>query len=146
MLDTQGSQQQYGSHVLLLGKAKRGRAAWSCASNVSPISWQERAQVGSTSGWIYAIYEDETPLVKIGYTQLGTLERLKTLAYDNQQGMTLVGSVFVSHDVGKIERCVHRFLSQQRIEGEWFYLHINQAILEKITGQALAFLRSARNY
>jgi hypothetical protein len=50
-----------------------------------------------------------------------------------------VGAVYVStYKIERIEYLVHALLMPQRIQGEWFYLHMTQAILEQYVALALA--------
>jgi hypothetical protein len=89
----------------------------------------------ASGGWIYAIAEDDTPLVKIGYTRRGTHYRLQSLAATLRCALTLIGVVALVRDVHKIEWGIHRLLAQQHIGREWFYLSMNQQRLEELVTQ-----------
>jgi hypothetical protein len=84
-------------------------------------------------GWIYAAQEVDTPLVKIGYTWEHTpMRRLMSLWRQYKVPISFVALVYVPRAVFTLEHRVHAFLAPYRIEGEWFYLHMNQAKLEAI--------------
>ena len=121
----------------LIGKALRGPAAWSSVPGIPLTSWQDRIHADDTSGWVYAIVEAITPLVKIGYTRFGTLQRLKNLAYEIQAHVILVGAIFVPQYVTYVERQVHYLLGAQRIEREWFYTYMNQQMLATLVSKAV---------
>ena len=94
-------------------------------------------------GWLYAAYEDMAPLVKIGCTRKPVRDRLQLLTYEYKTSFTLAGAVYVStHHIYKVERLVHLILAAQRIQGEWFYLHVTQKILEQVVEQAIDALQT----
>ena len=75
-----------------------------------------------SGGWIYAVQEDGDPLVKIGFTYATPHKRLGGLRRE-----------YRLNDLPYfIEQWVHHLLLPQWIQGEWFYLHMNQAILETL--------------
>jgi DNA-binding XRE family transcriptional regulator len=51
--------------------------------------------------------------------------------------VTLVAAAHVSVCAPQVEKRVHAFLASSRIEGEWFYLHLNQRTLANLVSQAL---------
>jgi hypothetical protein len=58
--------------------------------------------------------------------------------------MTLLGAFFVPSSCPlDIEREVHRILQPQLIEREWFYIYMNQHILEQLVEQALMLIRKS---
>jgi ribosome-binding protein aMBF1 (putative translation factor) len=88
-------------------------------------------------GWIYAVQEVWTPLVKIGCSTQATLTtRLHDLASAYHVPFRLVGSQHVPRWAYKVERRIHHALTSERIEGEWFYVHMTQQRLEALTKQA----------
>jgi hypothetical protein len=98
------------------------------------------SQLSGEGGWIYAAQEAESPLVKIGYSGYYPTRRLKELAYQFRTTFTLIAAVEVPWWTQKIELNVHRLLATERIEGEWFYLHITQASLETLVKHAEALV------
>jgi hypothetical protein len=50
--------------------------------------------------------------------------------------MTLVAAVPVESMLYQVERFVHRALHAERIESEWFYVPMNQSVLERLVVQA----------
>lgn len=122
--------------ITILGQARHGRARWSCTSDVTLTTIKHESLRLEKSGWLYAITEEGTPLVKIGHTRSGTLDRLKNLAYTIQAPVLLVGTVFVQGNVRRLEYRVHSLLYAQHIEGEWFYAHMNQQILTSLVEEA----------
>jgi hypothetical protein len=102
------------------------------------------SRIKYNDGWIYAVGEDNTPLVKIGYTHwvqcrlYGLRSRLKV-------PLTLLASVYVERCVPQVERHVHALLGAERIEGEWFYLYMGQEYLERLVGQAVTEVRGRQH-
>jgi len=106
-------------------------------ASMAAWSWGEGLG-GNEAGWIYAVQEDETPLVKIGYSKHYDVQcRVKALSRQFKVPLTLVAAVHIRQWVVKVERYIHWTLRASRIEGEWFYLDINQAILDNLAEQAM---------
>jgi Meiotically up-regulated gene 113 len=122
----------------LVGKKQGGMFSWWATDVCLLTSYYDRVAMQDSGGWVYAMTEDGTPLVKIGHTRFGTRHRLQNLAYAIQASVTLVGAVAVPIEVGRIERQVHRLLRSQEIAREWFYTYMNQAMLEDLVRQAHA--------
>jgi hypothetical protein len=59
-------------------------------------------RVAYEDGWIYAVREDNTPLVKIGYTHW-VQNRLYGLRSRLKVPLTLLASVYVARDVPQVE-------------------------------------------
>jgi hypothetical protein len=87
-------------------------------------------------GWIYAAQEDGTPLVKIGYSR-DVQWRMVTLKAQLRARHSLIAAVYVERLALQAERRIHRILSAQHIEREWFYLHMRQERLEALVQQAI---------
>jgi T5orf172 domain len=117
-------------------KTQERRAAWAAQDAHMLTTYHDRQEMEDSGGWIYAIEEDRTPLVKIGYTRFGTDHRLRCLAYAIQAPVTLVGVVAVLRDVGTVERRVHAFLAAELIGHEWFYTDMTQSRLEDLVAAA----------
>jgi hypothetical protein len=119
------------------------RKRYRCDSRLSwatkDLAWlttrQDRSGMDGWGGWIYAIAEDGTPLVKIGYTRAGIRERLYNVATSIHASVTLVGCVAMRTCVTMVEQQVHVLLAAQHIEGEWFYTHMNQQMLVNLVSQ-----------
>ena len=90
------------------------------------------------SGWIYAIREDDAPLIKIGCTRRGIDLRFACLARALQGPFLCVGVVYVAKTIFALERSIHALLPIEHIEGEWFYMTMNQALLETLVTQAIS--------
>ena len=86
-------------------------------------------------GWIYAVREEGTPLIKIGYSS-AVASRVADLRTQLRVPLTLVAAIHVEQDVSRIERTIHSSLASARIQGEWFYLHISQDRLAALVEQA----------
>jgi Meiotically up-regulated gene 113 len=67
------------------------------------------------AGWIYAVREEGTPLVKIGYTSVVTM-RLAELKTQYRVPLTLLATVHVERWVSRIERTIHSILASARIQ------------------------------
>jgi hypothetical protein len=134
-------QGNYWAHIIR-GSHPRSRLFWGACVGV-PMTTLEDCPYPRCGydGWLYAIREERTPLVKIGGTRTGTRTRLAQLTSQLGVDLVLVGVVHVSGLVWEAERAVHRFLAAQRIEREWFYLPMNQAIFEDIVAQACPWIR-----
>jgi Meiotically up-regulated gene 113/Helix-turn-helix domain len=89
-----------------------------------------------SAGWMYAVREDGTPLVKVGCT-MHLAARVKALQKAYRSPRTLIASVFVQHRYYQVERRLHQRLAAAHIQGEWFYLHMTQEVLERLTAQAV---------
>jgi T5orf172 domain len=84
-------------------------------------------------GWIYAAREDDTPLVKIGYTRRTPRERLYRLRREVRPStITLVAAVQVESGALFVEQGIHTILRPQHIQGEWFYISMTQPLLESL--------------
>lgn len=93
---------------------------------------------GDGAGWIYAAQEDGDPLVKIGYTCTTLCYRLGLLRRQYRPSdLTMVAAVRVEAYTRSLEQSIHRALQPQRIKGEWFYLYMNQDILETLVQEAM---------
>jgi hypothetical protein len=89
-------------------------------------------------GWIYAAREAQTPLVKIGCTRYDVARRLQSLATSEHVALTLLGKVYVqNYRIFAVEWLIHDTLQAQRIHGEWFYLHMTQALLEQLVANSM---------
>lgn len=83
----------------------------------------------TSPGWVYAARENETPLVKIGHTKNPNVgARLISLRFQFHVPFTLVGAIWIFDGVCYAERALHRKLEAERIEGEFFYLPMNQSL------------------
>ena len=111
------------------------RVSWATKDLTWLTTLAHRQGLTWSGGWIYAIAEDDTPLVKIGYTRTGTQTRLYNVASTLQASVTLVGLVTVQRNVTAIERRIHVLLATQCIEGEWFYLYMDQDTLTGLVMQ-----------
>jgi hypothetical protein len=100
-------------------------------------------QPGGTlcGGWIYAAQEDGTPLVKIGCST-NLKKRLAELRCQFRTPMTLIAAAQVECCALGIERLVHTSLAAARIEREWFYLSVNQALLERLVAYGVDVIHS----
>jgi len=91
-------------------------------------------------GYVYAVYEEGTPLVKIGHTGLRLQDRLASIRSQYHVSLWIAGSVWIPKHVHRVEHALHRYFASSRIEGEWFYLHINQNILESLVEKILLWI------
>lgn len=97
--------------------------------------------MSKAGGWIYAVQEEGTPLVKIGYTGAARPEkRFRELSNYFHVSLSPVAMVKVPRYGRAMERLVHTALAAARIEGEWFYVSMNQALLEALITNALPAL------
>jgi hypothetical protein len=94
-------------------------------------------------GWIYAAQEEGAPLVKIGCTA-SPRNRDQSLRWHYRTSMAIVAAVYVQKDLFTIERRVHALLAAERIEREWFYLHMSQRTLERVVTQAVSDIAARR--
>jgi hypothetical protein len=108
---------------------------WTMALDVRISSLPEERM--RLSGWIYAVREDDAPLIKVGCTRRGVLQRMQSLARQLHFPFIVLGVVSVRDHIFEIERRIHRLLHAERIAGEWFYLSMSQARLEHLVAQAL---------
>jgi hypothetical protein len=100
--------------------------------------WEWGEWAGASAGWIYAVQEAEAPLVKIGLSvQSDIRSRLSALPRQFHVPLTVRGTIYVPQWAAKVERYIHWLLRDSRIQGEWFYLHMNQAILDDLAAQAV---------
>jgi hypothetical protein len=91
-----------------------------------------------TSGWIYAVCEqDVPPLVKIGTTRY-LHQRMTQLIWITHHSIVLLAAVYVSAYAFQVERALHKRLVASHIEGEWFYMALVQRTLEELVTQAVA--------
>ena len=88
-------------------------------------------------GWVYAAREEDAPLVKIGFTGYATSLRLRGLRAQCHAPVIILGEVWIPRVARHMERALHKRLASSRIEGEWFYLHMSQAILERLVEEAM---------
>ena len=88
-------------------------------------------------GWVYAAIEEDAPLVKIGFTGYATSLRLRGLRAQCHAPVIILGEVWIPRAARHMERALHKRLASSRIEGEWFYLHMSQAILERLVEEAM---------
>jgi len=94
------------------------------------------------AGWVYAAQEDGTPLVKIGFTRLSRAEtRVHTLRFQYHVPFTLIAAMWLTAGARRVERAIHELLAAQRIEGEFFYLHMSQAYLQTLIEMVLPNVR-----
>jgi hypothetical protein len=54
----------------------------------------------------------------------------------------MVAAVKVAQGTRSLEQCLHKVLKPQRIKGEWFYLHMDQATLEALIQEARKLARA----
>ena len=99
--------------------------------------------MSSKDGWVYAVYEQGTPLVKIGHTGLRVQKRLAILSTQYRVPLELAAAVWIPTHVHRVEHALHKYLASSRIQGEWFYLYMNQMILEDLIGKVLPWLMEA---
>lgn len=93
------------------------------------------AELNRGVGWVYAVREDGTPLIKIGYSA-NLPARVRQLRVQFHVPLTLLASVHVTSYVTKVERWIYTHLDTQRIEREWFYISMDQEILVALVHQA----------
>jgi hypothetical protein len=85
------------------------------------------------AGWIYAVQEVGTPLVKIGFTRAhNPAKRLRELWHQFGVPLAYIGLVHIPQYAHAMEQLAHGALASSRIAGEWFYLYMNQARLEAL--------------
>jgi T5orf172 domain len=90
-------------------------------------------------GWVYAAQEVDAPLIKIGGTGRPLDSRLKVLKAQYKTHFVLIGCVYVPcRCVFIVEHLIHKALTPSRIQGEWFYLHLNQHVLETLAAAVFA--------
>jgi Meiotically up-regulated gene 113 len=77
----------------------------------------------AAGGYIYAVQEVGTPLVKIGATRQPMAMRLGELRAQYHVPLALIAAVPVTAYTFIVERRVHEQLATSRIQGEWFYLY-----------------------
>lgn len=74
-------------------------------------------------GWVYAAREDDTPLVKIGTSQLRYVEdRIKGLQSQFKVPFTLISAAWIAQGARLVERALHGALASSRIWQEFFYV------------------------
>jgi hypothetical protein len=123
-----------------MGTERRRRDAEFYATRTA-WHWGE-GMCGSAGGWVYAVQEDRTPLVKIGLSIHHDVQpRVKALPGQFGVSLTLVGTVYIAQWAAKVERYLPWMLRSSRIQGEWFYLYMNQATLDRLTAQAISAVR-----
>ena len=93
------------------------------------------------AGWVYAVQEEGTPLVKIGATHQPMSLRLVSLRSQYRVPLTLIGAVPISRYPFVVERRIHSILAPQRIQGEWFYVRLTMAGLQELIAQAVEIVR-----
>jgi hypothetical protein len=113
---------------------------WAVAPDV-PFFAEPAPMSLNRDGWVYAVCDDQAPLVKIGCTRKHVRHRLQPLAAFYHASLILVGLVYVPSSVFKIEHSIHASLAAQCIENEWFYIHMNQAMLVSLVNMAIGILR-----
>jgi DNA-binding XRE family transcriptional regulator len=91
-------------------------------------------------GTIYAIGAVGTSYVKIGSTRTSVVERLKMLQTGQPFPLQILANVPVEEDLHRIEKQVHAFLEQERLQGEWFDIPMDMATLEALIVRAVAYL------
>jgi hypothetical protein len=113
---------------------------WAPVAGVPTIPALPYERYHYTSGWIYAVCEqDALPLVKIGTT--GNLpQRMMQLCWLTHSPIILLAAVYASSYAYQVEHCIHNLLASSRIEGEWFYLPMTQNALEALVSQAVTFV------
>src|SRR5262249_3711504 len=123
-------QARYWAHVIR-GSRPWSRFFWGARVGVPLTTYADRSpgMLGG-AGWIYAISEDRTPLVKIWCTGVGPRTRLCSLVPQFRTDLLLVGAVFLDALLWEAEGAIHKRLAPYRIEREWFYLPMNQEIFE----------------
>jgi hypothetical protein len=87
-------------------------------------------------GFIYAICEEGSPLIKIGHTR-NLLQRLGELQRKYSSPLSILGAVFVAYDVHGIEKSLHRRFAEHRIHHEWFALEMDQAYLDRVVTETV---------
>ena len=88
------------------------------------------------NGWIYAIREVGTPLIKIGCTANLVRYRLQSLRWQFKIPLETIAQVLVRYRAVQVEHRIHHLLAAERIQGEWFYLHMTQDTLQCLVTQA----------
>lgn len=120
---------------------KIGTPNWKILDGVPTYQYRHPLLFRSGPGWIYAVQEDGTPLVKIGYTREYFInKRMANLWGQFRVPVTLIAAVYVEAEVFHVERQLHRMLAASRIEREWFYLYMNQTTLESLVNKAMYLL------
>lgn len=126
---------RYWDHIVW-GSQRKNARFWGACRGVPLTRYGDHDWVHVTRGWIYAAIEERTPLVKIGCTQSGTETRLRGLVQQFKADLVLVGAVYIPALLWSAERAVHNLLAPQHVQGEWFYLPMNQALLEQAVWRA----------
>jgi hypothetical protein len=114
-------------------RSRRRKVSWKRAGSVEPGPPWDMWPCGA--GWIYAVQEGVTPLIKIGCTTYPLAHRLRQLEYQFHIQCSVVGAVSVPDKLFTVEKRIHRLLAAEHIEGEWFYLHMDQKLLASLVQQ-----------
>lgn len=97
-------------------------------------------------GWVYAVQEDGTPLVKIGHTGCANLRtRWQLLQYQFRVPMTIVAGVCLPSMHYAMEQAIHTHLAPFCIQSEWFYLHMNQRRLEALVEERMPYALASQH-
>lgn len=97
---------------------------------------------GRGKGWVYAASEVGTPLIKIGYSEVRDIEnRMQGLRSQFKATFVLVGAVWISYAVRRVEMALHKKLAAQHIEREWFYLPMNPVVFRELVEAVLPDVR-----
>ena len=90
-----------------------------------------------SSGFIYAIRDEVTLLVKIGKTGQSVDTRLKAHQAHTQHVLTLLAAFQVSQHLALVERYIHGFLAEWHHKYEWFNTTMSPRKLEQLIEQAV---------
>ena len=91
----------------------------------------------ASSGFIYAIRDEGTLLVKIGMTGVSAFSRLAQLQSGTPYPLTLIAVLPVSKNLPLVERHIHGFLQEWHHGQEWFDTSMHTRKLEQLVEQAL---------
>lgn len=102
-----------------------------------PIWKPPSAFCRGAEGWVYAVREVGTPLLKIGATKNPRLaSRLDGLRWSMKESFILIAAGFVSHSVHTVEHYIQWALRCQRIYNDWFYLWLSPLEFSQLLAQA----------
>lgn len=136
-------------------KARAAIYFWrKCLAGQVPAHVQKKVETGqlplskalaeNNGACVYFARADEW--IKIGHTMQKPTQRIETVSAMFPPGITveLVGFIPTTHGP-KLEKQLHKKLSQYRVRGEWFRLHISEArrVIEAYGGVQLCGGQSA---
>lgn len=92
--------------------------------------------------WIYAARECDGLLIKIGSVHFpgSAAARVRQVERQWHTTLTLLAQFYAPSYGFSVERTVHQLLQAARIQSEWFYLHLSQDELDRLTQHAHALV------